>query len=903
MLPDWLSDIRYRVRAIIGRDRLETDLDAEMRFHLDTETDRLVRDGLSAAEAGRRARMAFGGIEQVKEETRDSRGVRMFELISRDLAHAFRLAVKRPVFSAIVALSLALGVGATTAVFNLTYNLLFAPLAVPHPEQLVSVMRSDQDGPDNAFSWNESRALVARPGIGTYVTVRSASAISIAAGERRELINMHFVSGGYLPLIGLAPAEGRLINQRDDDIGAPVVVLAGWFARRLFPGDSAVAGRTVLIRGVPFTVIGVMPRAFHGLEFPAWFTAAIPEGATQLLGPGRDNRGEPYGAGDSRRGDERTFRIVGRVAGDARAAQAALAFTLQHCCASTASHQSLELINARHGIQGGKNDVRPQARMITAILLAAMTLVLVVVCCNIASLLLVRTSARRREIAVRLSLGASRARLVCQLVIENLPQALLGGAGSLLVAAWCTGLLVRGIPDGIVPAVDLGDMLRFRPGPMLGFTAAITVACAIAFAIYPALRATRQPLAQALRLDSRASRTRRQTVVARAAVIAQVAVTLMLVTAAGLFTATLGNLAHTTGGFATRQLLLAGIEARSTPYEQTGVEPLVNEIVRRVRAVPGVQAAAMSSQFPLVGGINWSVNVEIPGRDQAQSRPSTRVVAAVPGYFDAAGIRLASGRDFTAAEQPGSQPVAIVNRAFARRYLPGVDPIGRSVGIALRGDTVSSVTVVGVASDVTYDDLRDAPAPFLYLPWSQSPTVSHGGQLVVRTSGDPLRAASAIRHAVDLAAPGINVLRVTDMNTVRATATALLRMGAGLAAFVSGMALLLSVIGLYGVVAYSVSRRTSEIGVRLALGARNSAVLWLVAQETIALVGLGVLAGIPLSFAANGAVRTQLFGVGPHDPAAAIGAVALLAVAGAAASLVPARRATRIDPRIALNAD
>ena len=890
------------MRSAVGQ-HSNASLDDEVRFHLETETARLVRDGLSPAEAARRARINFGSTENVKERSRDSRGVRPVENLGRDLSFAFRVAAKRPGFTLVVVLSLALGVGATTAVFNLTYNVLLAPLAVPHPEQLITLLRSDAGEPDNSFTWGEYQALRAAPGAGTLVTVRSASAISFAVGELRELANVHFVSGGYLPLIGAAPEEGRIITQRDDDAQAPVVVLAHWFARRLFAGDSSPVGRTVLIRNVPFTVIGVMPPSFRGLEFPGWFTAAIPEGATMLLGPGSDNRGEDYGTGDARSGTARKFRIVGRLSGALVTARASLGATFRRCCIIGEPRQSLDVIDIRNGIGGGKNDIRPQARAVLAILLAAMTMVLVVVCCNIASLLLVRATSRQREVAVRLSLGASRSRILVQLLMESVPSALLGAAGALLVAAWCTSMFVRHLPDGIVGPIDASAGLGFRIVPMAAFTAIVVVGCVLAFATYPAVQAAGQPLATAIRLDARASRTRRQATIARGVVILQVAATLTLVTAAALFAGSLNNLTRIDGGFAADHVLLGGLEARSTPYEAIGVGSLIDRINARLQTVPGVRAAAVASRLPLFGGINWSVAARLPGDAGAGRTPEIPFVAATAGYFAAAGIRVRSGREFSTADHAGSQPVTIISAAFARKYFPGVDAVDHSFGVTLRGDTVTSVRIVGVVGDVAYDDLREPPEPLLYLPWSQTPGPWHAGQMLIRTSGAPLNLSATVRRAVEEVAPGMNVLRMGEMTAVRESTIALLRLGAWLATFVSMIALTLSVIGVYGVVAYSVSRRTSEIGIRLALGAQSRGILWLVARETILLLGAGVAIGVPVSLAANGALRSQLFDVSPQDPRAAGVAIVLLLAAGLVASAIPALRALRIDPRTALNAE
>ncbi len=907
MSRELLSDLRYRLRALFGGRQMERELDDELQFHLDAQTDRLVREGVTPAEAVRRARIAIGGVEHVKELSRDGRGVRVALDVARDFAFAMRAARRRPGFSLIVALSLALGIGSTTAVFSLTYDVLLAPLRLPHPEQLASLTRIDKDEDDNSFTWAEYAALRDTPGAGMFSAVRSASAISIVAGEQRDLINIHFVDGSYFPLTGARASQGRLISANDDAFGAPVVVLSAWFADKLFPGDSERIGKIVLIRGAPFTVIGVTERPFLALEFPGWFTAAIPHGAVSLLGalgPGSDNRGEPFGVGDDRLSAHRLFRVVARIPGDLPAARAALAAAFQRCCRST-STERLVVTEISRGIGGGKNDFRVQARGILTILLGGMALVLLVVCANVAGLLLVRESARKREIAVRLALGASRARIILQLVMENVPLAIAGGVGGAAVAIWYSAIFMRNIPPDWATPADPVQLFGIRVGPVLvGCTAALTLICGIGFSIYPALRATRHDLARSLRLDARASRTRKQGALARGVVAAQVAVTLALVTAGGLFAATIGNLERLDGGFNSGNLLLAGLEARSSRYESTGVAPLLGAVVARVRNEPGVRFAAAATSVPVFGGNNWRAIAEIPGFVPPPGKHASVALSALtPGYFDALGVKLVTGRDFANTDDAGSEPVAIVSSAFVRKYLSRVTPLGQSVAVASHGDSLIAVRIVGVAPDVASGDLRAPAAPLVYVPFSQTTGSWHGAMLAIRTAGNPNDEIRSTLRAIQASAPGLNVRNVRDMQSLRDQATTVERLAARLATFVSAMALLLSAVGLYGVVAYSVSQRTSEIGIRLALGARRGSVLWLVAREAIVIVAAGVVVGIPLSYATGGALRSQLFGIGVHNPVALTVAVALLAGVGLAASVIPASRATQIDPRAALNAD
>jgi predicted permease len=881
----------------------------EMQFHVDRETERLIAEGMTRDEAQRTARVAFGGVEQMKEAARDAWGTRSLDDLRRDFVYALRLTRKQLGFSTIVALSLALGLGATLTVFNLTYNVLYAPVALPHPEQLVAPMRITRTDRSRMFSWSEVQSLRAALGPGAFAASRGASGVAVSVGERREFINLRFVEGNYFSVVGARPLRGRLIAPHDDATSAPVVVLSYDFAQLLFPGDSAVVGRIVSIRGAPFSVIGVTPKSYRGVEYPGSFTAAIPIGSVSLLGAqgaGTDNGGMPYGRGDDRLTDLRAFDLIGRITIDRNAARSALASTFARCCARmlNGERELLDLIDSRRGVPGGKSDIRNQVRFTLAMILTGVVLVLVVVCCNIASLLLVRASARQREIAVRLSLGASRARLGWQLIAENMPAAMVGGVGGLFLAAWFTGGFVRSLPSDWD---QIAAMLSFSYNPvLLAATAGLTLACTLAFSVYPALRATRQPLASALRLDARASRSRSQGTTARGVVIAQIAVTVVLVTAAGLLSATLLNVARVDGGFASDQVLLVGIGTRSTSYERQGIPPLVEPIARRVEQIPGVRSATMATLLPLYGGNTFFVDVEVPGYVAAKDdSPVTRLIATRPGYFVTSGTPLRMGRDFDATDAGTGQPAAIVNTAFVRRYFLNRDPLGKTFAAKLSGarGELTTVRVVGVVGDVTFESLKEQPEPALYISFAQVPGHWRDAPLLVRTNGPPLRFAQTVLKAIEGAAPGIDARRVSDMQTQRDVATTLDRLTAHLAVFVSVMALLLSAVGLYGVVAFSVSRRTSEIGIRLALGAGTRAVLWLVSRETVWLVGIGVMIGTVLSIGASGAMASQFFGIDAHDPTVTIGAIVVLATVGVVASILPALRATRIDPKIALNAD
>lgn len=904
--PRWLQVLALRLRSLFRRADVEHDLEDELQDHIARQTELNLAAGMAPAEARRAALVAFGGVEYHKEASRDARGVRLLEDTVRDVGYALRVIRKSPGFSLVVVLSLALGLGTTIAVFHLTWQVLFADLPLPRPSQLVSLQRISKDSRDDSFSWAEYGVL-SQAGEVSLGAMRTASQIALAAGDTREYVNMHFVDGRFFAAIGLTPVAGRLISPDDDAGGAPVVVLSEPVAERLFADGKPALGRTIAIRGVPFTVIGLTPRTFRGVEFPGQFAAAIPIGALPLLaqaGARPDDRGQTLGAGDDRRSDRRVFRIVGRLPGDGRSGRVALALAFQRCCANPPSGaERLEAIGIRHGILGGKDDFRGTLGHILTILLAGMGLVLVVVCCNIAGLLLVRTSARQREIAVRLSLGASKRRLVRQLVLESMPLALLGGALGLLMARVLVVALVSAIPEWDAYL----ELMRFRLDPALvAFALAMTLVCGIACAVFPALQGSRQKLGAALRLDARASRSLAQGKVARGVVVAQMGVTVVLVAAASLLTLTLRNLSRSPIGLSEERLLLVTLETRGTAWEQRGIMPVHEDVLREVRATAGVGEVGMATMLPLYGGTHSYLEFAPPGSSaRPQQRPGAELIAVAPGYFHATGIPLLAGREFSDADREDRPAVVIVSKAFVDRYLGGMArvSIGRAIGLALRDDSLASAVIVGVAGDAKYANLRENPEPLLYFPLKQLEWPQATMQLAIRTKGAPGDARAAVTQAIERAAPGVRVRRTSDMELQRRQAGAVERLAAELGSFVSAMALVLAIVGLYGVVAFSVARRTSELGIRMALGARSRAIVWLVLRETLGFAALGVLLGLPLSYAANSALAMQLFGVGPHDPMMMLSAVLLLLAAALLAGTIPARRAAAIDPRIALAAD
>jgi predicted permease len=892
-----------RLRAVVQRSSLDHDLDDELRYHLEKDVERLVAAGMSPRDAATTARRAFGNVTHAKEEARDAYAIRVIDLLTRDLTFAGRLARKHPAFSAVIVLSLALGLGSVITVFSLTYNVLFAPLPLPNPGELVALTRVSKADRDLAFSVNDVRALRSAFPKSTLTAVRGASQIAVEHANAREFINLTFIDGDYFSVLRLMPLRGRAITRDDDARGAAVAVLSQPFAQLLFGSDSAALDQNISIRGIAYTIVGITPRAFRGVDFPGQFTVAVPMSTVPYIARAGD-RGDDRGVSLAAAGDDqRMLKVIARLSEQRQAAEAALTASFDRCCAAAtnAGPQHLELLDISRGLPNGKDDFRGTAGAVFTMLLGGMVVLLAVVCCNLASLLIVRTTARQREVAVRLSLGASRRRVVNQLILETLPLAILGGALGLVVAKWATIALLNAIPE----ADAYVDLARFRLEPVvLLFSTAATLVAAVAFSAYPAFRGTRQRVSEALRSGSHASRPRREGAIARGVVTIQVALTVVLVTTGGLLAVTLRNLSRADGGFAVNHVLLVSLEARGTTYEHGGVGPIHEDILNAVRRVPSTSDAAFASMLPMFGGNMGWAELDIPGYEPpARQHALAQINAITPRYFATLGGSVRAGRDFTNADRLPGQTVAIISAAFAQRFFGSANPVGRTIRATIRGDSLVPMQIVGVAGDMKYADLRDTPPLLLYVPVAQTTEVWNALLVATRVEGDLSAATAAVTHAISDAAPGLRVRRVSDMRARVDVALAIQRLATQLAAFASAMVLVLSVIGLYGVVAHTVARRTSELGVRRALGATRRSIVWLVLREVFRVLAIGGTLGLMLSFLASSALRSQLFGVGTHDPIVFGASIALLALVSALASAAPALRAARTNPRVALTAE
>jgi predicted permease len=911
--PQWRRALR-----LWRRDPLE-ELEEELRFHVESRRAEFEAAGCSPEEAERLARERLGDTAEIRAKcdallrARERRSRRLAWLwgLRQDLQFGWRSLRRTPGFTLVAALSLALGVGANTAIFGLMYTVLFARLRVPDAEQLIQVRQREQSflpGPAltqqqmeqmkksaaGVFAYDEYVAFQAIPALELASWISTGA--SVVVGTDYEFPGVSLVDGRYFAMLRIRPLLGRLISADDEQRDVPVAVVSEQFWERRLARDPAVLGRGITIGNAVFTVIGVTPRSFRGLSFPGSFEVAIPLTATnaQRAGASRDLMRPPV-------------QVVGRVRGDRARVQSELDALYQRCCArgelsggfaSGGPPPAVELRDISRGQTEGKLNVRAQYSRVLYVLMGGVVVLLLLSCANVSNLLLARARARERELALRHSLGARASRLVQQLLTESTQLALLGAAGGLLIARWGTNLLAAQLPANIA---NLSDLVRFRLDPvMLGFTTGVAFLCSLLFGVLPALRAARVDLVTPLKEGGRS--VRRAGALDGAIVSVQIALALLLVSGGGLLVQTLRNLREVETGFDAAQRLLLVVETRGTPLQATGLVPVHQDILARVQAVPGVRAAALASYLPIYGGRLWltTERVERPaGTASDNVEHTTQFIGVTPGYFAAAGIVLRAGREFGSSDSETAERVAVVSESFVERYLPGRDALGETIQPMANEP---GFRIVGIAAEAVYQDLRSPPDPVVYLPVTQSgrwPFL----EVIAHTAGEPALLAETVRDAVVDAAPGVWIRVVMTMEEAINQALARERLMAALALLFGVLALSLAAVGLFGVMAYHVSGRTGEIGTRMALGARAGNVLWLVLRQSLLMLAAGFVIGLPMALIVGRLIAAQLFGVSESDPATLVAATASLLVVGVLAVLVPARRAVGVDPVTALRAD
>jgi predicted permease len=899
------------------RRAVKREIDEELRFHIEQRTAENIAAGMPAEEAVREARRRFGNMQSVREHCREVSGASFGEATLQDLRFGLRMLRTNPGFTAVAVLTLALGIGANTAIFSVVNTLLLRSLPVKNPDELVLVTARDRTGPAYTFSYplyerlrdhsHSLSGLFASGGV--YQRRMVASGLG---GKDPEFIRAEEVTGNYFRVLGVQPLLGRMLTEEDDRTGNPqaAAVISDTFWQRRFGADPSVIGRTIQFEDVPFTIVGVAPPGFYGIEVGEnpdlwWPMQMIPQ-----VQPGE--------WGQRLKADGMSWlRIMGRVqpGGNRMQAQAELGVVYKNYLSESASASGATwtaeirkaFLERKLELEPGNTGwtkLRKQYREPLLILLALVGLVLLIVCANVASLMLARSVARQREFSVRSALGAGRLRLVRQLLTESL---LLATFGSLLAM-----LIARGGTRVILGYMRLQENpISFDVAPdarVLWFTAAISLFTGLLFGLAPALQSPRLDLASALKAGAGsvagiASRQRLN----QSLVIVQVALSIVLLVGAGLMVRTLEKLKRLDAGFNRENVLLFDLDYPRKP-DAAKLPILYKEILARLEGLPGVRAASCSTFYLLSGHGSWRERISVDGYT---ARPGEDIfchgLTIGPRFFEVMGTPIVSGRDFgpqdeiPAGEAKTNRPAtAIVNEAMARRYFGDSSPLGKHFHF---GDALlPNFEIVGVVKDIKYESLRTPAPPTYYLSYFQRP-IDAGLTFMLRTTKNSAALAGACRSIVAEVDPSGRTRDLRTMNDVVNGSVHQERVLAQLGGFFSLFALSLASLGLYGLLSLGVHQRTREIGVRLALGARQQDVLWLVIRRGVRLALAGWVFGVAGALAATRFIGSLLYGVSTTDPVT-FGSVLLLLVAVAvAASWLPARRATKVDPIVALRCE
>jgi predicted permease len=878
-MPLWsrLASLR---RNLLARTRVESDLDAELRTYLDQLTDEKRQAGMDPAEARRSAYLELGGLEQVKEEVRQVRTGQMLEEFLQDLRYGFRTLCKNPAFTVVAALALALGIGANAVMFSVAYGILLRPLPYADADRVAAVyMRYFPR--DFAFgtlcirdylTWKENNRAFEEPSL--------FRALRMDIGGKEgfpEQVQGASVTAGFFPTMGTPPLIGRGFAAGEDKPNAePLAVLSESLWRRRFGASPDVLGRTILVNGAPATVIGVMPGAFR---FPRRDTEAW---TNLLLNP--PARYGPW-----------FYRGVARLKSGVTLSQAqaetnniGLRMMQQN---PYYKRLTLPVLGLRDALLG--TTLKPAI----VLLAGAVGLVLLIAVVNVASLMLARATTRQREMALRLSLGARRSRLVRQLLTESALLAALGGAAGLLLA-WCSIQLIRVWNPGNLPLVD---SVRLDGGPLI-FIVLISMLAGILFGLAPALDGTRADLNSTIKQGGARNAGPARARIRAALVVSEISVSLMLLVSAGLLFRSFANLQRVNSGFSTppRQILTMQISPTDRKYNdpRAGLS-YYDEVLRHARNVPGVEVAALTDSLP-PDRQGDADTFEIDGQTLApgEINPIVSAPTVGPDLFRALRVPLVRGRYFSDHDDQNAAPVAIVSEAFVRRFFPNGEAIGKRIKRSGPGFQSPWMEIVGVVGNVKYLGLTRDTDPAYYVPFAQ--TYGSRMSLVVRSSGDATLLADAVRRNLQAIDPGVTLTQISTMEQVLNLSVSEPRFDTVLLALFAGIALLLAAIGIYGLIAYSVAQRTHEIGVRMALGAARRDVVWMVIRQGASYALIGIAIGLGGAFALTQLLKAMVFGIGVTDALTFVAAPLGILVVVLLATSLPALRATRVSPVVAL---
>jgi putative ABC transport system permease protein len=877
-----------RVAALFRRRRLEHDLDEELRSHLEMAVELNLGKGMNAEAARREALRTFGGIEQTKENYRDQRGLPMIETTLQDLRFGLRMLRRSPGFSILAVLCLTLGIGANAAVFSWVEGILFRPYpAVAHQEQLLALTGTarGESGP-TGISWPDIVDLQRSCTLIDSFIVTKIMGTTLSIGDRAEVTTGSIVSANYFDAIGVHPILGRGFEPGEDSgrNAHPVTVISYQLWQGRFKGDPQIIGKTQRLNNVVHTIVGVAPEGFYG-TFVGWamqfWVPASMEETFEAGGYKLEDRGARW--------IESYVRLKpGVTPAQAQQEISAVAKRLESDYPATNRGRGIKLWPLWQTPFNNANTLLPTLE----IMLVVVVFVLLIACANVGNLLLVRSIARRHEMTVRLAIGAGRGRLLKQLFTEGLILSGFGAAGGLLVAHWCRHALVLLFPVRGGVAMHLPGEIDWR---VLALSAGVCVMATLLLGLVPAMQTRKIDLAGALKSDSAGVVGGGGRAWIRSSlVVVQVSLSFALLTGAGLLLQSLKKIRNTSPGFSTHEVLDTAVNLTAAGYDAQRAQSFQDELLERVKALPGVESAAFGRMTPLSYGSFSSTPIAVDGyQPPPEEQPIVKYNEVGPNYFATMGIPLVSGREFTRADDEKAAIVAIVNETMAAKYWRGKNPMGERVQVKGRW-----MQVVGMAKDSKYESVRETPKPFFYVPLRQN--LSRGAGLFIRTPLSPETMATALAREVHALDGNLAIFEVITLQEQVDRSTSPQQVAVTLVGVLGGLALLLATIGLYGVMSYAVSQSTRELGLRMALGAGASNLLRLVLSRGLALTAGGVLLGATVALGLTRLLGNLLYKVSPRDPLAFGSAFLVMTIAALAACFLPAWRATRTDPARAL---
>jgi predicted permease len=919
-----------KLRRLFTRQDQETDLNDELRFHLEKQIELNLAAGMSAIEARRQALIAFGGVQQTRESLREVHRGRLLESLLQDARYGWRMLRKSPAFTTIAVLTLALGIGANSAIFSLINSVAFRSMPIPDPEHLVFMEWHANHGPKTMSYWSFGecednsdgpnpngcslplpffRDIQKQGTVFSHVAAYTGNQqLDLSGNGPAHMVEGQFVSGDYFGTLGIRPHVGRLFLERDDTAEAsPVTVLNYGFWQSAFGGSPSAIGKTIRLNGTVFTIIGVTEPKFDALTLSSKFDMWVPLAKHSALVPHM-----PLNAGAEPM-DSWWLVLVARVKPEIPVTQAQEAISLlfrndmikgDKPIFKADNEPFIRLKPATQGLGGSQEEaLKP-----LYVMMLCVGVVLLIACANVAGLLLARSAARQREMAVRLALGAKRGRLVLQMLTESLLLSAGGGTLGLLVAVWGARALTILVSDPVSNQPAFSPHIDWR---VLAFTAGISILTGVVFGLAPALRGSDIGLTASLKSgsggSSGASSGGRRITLGGSLVAVQMALAIVVLVTAGLLTRTLSNLKNLNPGFDTHSMLLFRVDPRLAGYKGPQVDNLFHDLQDKFSALPGVTSVSYSWIPLLSGGLN-TTRFHRPGApSEAKDDVDSDSLPIGPRFFSTLHIPFLNGHDFTQADyavaagntgdKPSSQPTpVIVNQEFVRMYFPNRNPIGERFGDAEPTEPRDpGDTIVGVVANAKYNRLRREIKPTFY-----TPQIGGDASFELRSAVDPLTLVPAIRKLVNSENEDLALYRITTQTQAIDRQVLNERITAQLSSFFGLLALVLACLGLYGLLSYEVSQRTREIGIRMAVGAQTHNVVRLVLAKAIVLIFAGAVAGIAAALGVTRLLTSILFGVKAGDPITLASVIVLLTAVALAACYIPALRATKVDPLVAL---